>query len=228
MEHRRFDQLTKLMAAGGTRRTALRLLGGSALATGLARLGLSPAAGAPIGTADDKDANCRGSCAQCERGGQCCSGRCEGGVCQCKPRGSCAHDRACCSGRCGSDGRCKRAPDPGCGVGGPNPCANPTSFCDADESPCGGENSDCKCVPTLSGGSLCVFSIRCLPDQTTCQTDVDCRFAGEVCIPPAATQGCSFQCGGNGNACATPCGPDATRAAAAEREGWVMFRPGDR
>jgi hypothetical protein len=88
---------------------------------------------------------------------------------------------------------------------GPSTCANATSFCDPDESPCGGADSDCKCVPTMSGGSLCVFSIRCPPDQTICQTDVDCRFPGEVCIPPAATTGCSFQCGGNGNACATPC-----------------------
>lgn len=117
MENRRFDHLTKSVAARGTRRTALRLLGGSALATGLARLGLSPAAG-QVGTEDDRDANCRGRCDNCERDGQCCSEQCEGGRCQCKQRGRCSHDRACCSGRCSSRGRCQQAPAIECDGGG--------------------------------------------------------------------------------------------------------------
>ena len=43
MDEKHFDGLAKRVAAGGTRRTALRLLGGSALAAALARLGLSAA-----------------------------------------------------------------------------------------------------------------------------------------------------------------------------------------
>ena len=229
MEHRRFDHLTKLVAAGGSRRAALRLLGGSALAAALARLGRGAAEAAPVGITDDRDANCRGSCAQCSGDGQCCSGRCEGGVCKCKQRGSCAHDRACCSGRCGGDGRCQRAPDPGCGI-----CANPTSICDPDISVCDSvRDVDCGCLPTLSGGGFCSPFLACSGDRTTCRTNKDCRrffsSPGAVCVPPAATKGCRGRCGGNGNACALPCEAADTRAvAAAEREGSVTFHPGDR
>jgi hypothetical protein len=120
MDDKHFDGLARIVASGSSRRTALRLLGGSALATGLARLGLGTAVAAPVGITDDRDANCRGSCDQCSGDGQCCSERCEGGQCQCKQRGRCSHDRACCSGRC-SRGRCTQAPAIVCdGGGGPD------------------------------------------------------------------------------------------------------------
>jgi hypothetical protein len=200
MEHRRFDQWTKSLAAGGTRRTALRLLGGSALATGLARLGLSPAAGEPIGSEDDKDANCRGTCAQCDRGGQCCSGRCDGGACRCKPRGSCSHDRACCSGRCGGDGRCQRAPDPGCGC-------NLSGTCGTGLADCG--TGDCFCSTAAEGGSVCVDNYSCTTART-CNRSANCR-RGEVC----ATRQCC-PTGGAAGVCASACGAGTTAVEAAE------------
>jgi hypothetical protein len=184
VEHRRFDHLTKSVAARGSRRSALRLLGGSALAAGLARLGLRPAAAAPVGTADYWDTNCRGRCAQCDRDGQCCSGRCQGGVCKCKRRGSCFDDRACCSGRC-RHGRCKRAPDPGCDGSG---CTPQCEDKECGDDGCGGSCGKCPrvtvcdartgqcCVPKCQGcgddgcGGVCVC-----PSGLTCEFG-QCRF----------------------------------------------------
>jgi hypothetical protein len=85
----------------------------------------------------------------------------------------------------------------------------------------------------MSGGGVRSPFLACSDDRTTCRTDKDCRrllrSPGAVCVPPAATKGCRGVCGGNFNACAFPCEAAGTRAvAAAEREGWVTFHPGDR
>ena len=170
MDNRHFDHLAKRVAAGSSRRTALRLLGGSALAAGLTRRGLSPAAG-QFGTEDDRDANCRGSCAQCDGDGQCCSGRCDGGACQCKERGSCSHDRACCSGRC-RDGTCKRAPDPGC-------CQEAGERCGRDADCCGhGTRERTVCLENFpapwcpkTNGKVC-----CRMPRGACKDDCECCY----------------------------------------------------
>ena len=60
MDGTRFDRLARLLAAGGSRRAALGLQAGAALGALVGR-------GAAL--ADDRDANCRGSCDSCDRDG---------------------------------------------------------------------------------------------------------------------------------------------------------------
>ena len=198
MDDRRFDRLARTLAAGDTRRAALRLLGGAALAAGLARLGLA----ADEAAADDRDASCRGSCDRCTGDGQCCSGRCREGACRCKPRGACKVDRACCSGRCRRDGTCKPAEATACGRGDPSdgedcvptdgnctPGGTP-QCCDGDE--CVGDTAEGGvCLPLCEGGTT-----RCGTECVDLQTDPNnCGGCGKQ---PCLSGGCK-----NGECCAT-------------------------
>ena len=105
MDDRRFDALTRALAAGtASRRAALRLLLGGGLAAGLAR---PRGAAAQVGIAANKG-SCRAPGDVCDGDADCCSERCEAGRCLCRKRGAaCDVDRACCSGRCRKrKGRC--------------------------------------------------------------------------------------------------------------------------
>ena len=125
MDGQRFDDLTKAMAGGATRRGALRLLAGGALAGALARLDLGSTAAQDVGAAHcvPNGTICTGrrrlgtrhrhSCRDC------CSGfstRRPGGArrCSCRPDGaSCGGSAAkCCSGVCGADGTCGGTQEP--------------------------------------------------------------------------------------------------------------------
>lgn len=67
MDGRNFDDLARRMGGLASRRTALRaLLGGAAMATGLATL-----------PSDHAAATCGGAGARCKRNSACCSGACE-------------------------------------------------------------------------------------------------------------------------------------------------------
>jgi len=128
----RFDRIARALAAAPTRRRLARLLvGGAALgATGAL---LRPGDGVVAETAGGGDATCRCSkgsgknnnlarfcrSERCEFDDQCCSrkcfrvsngfpGSCAGEkICLCRFKGArCGKDCACCSGRCGRDGRC--------------------------------------------------------------------------------------------------------------------------
>jgi hypothetical protein len=69
MDHDRFDDLTRALASGMSRRQALKLLGGS-LAGGLMAF-LS------IGEAHADRPGCKRNGKACKEPSQCCSGRCD-------------------------------------------------------------------------------------------------------------------------------------------------------
>ena len=94
MDGRRFDQWTKTLNGGATRRTALKTMAGGAIASALAALGIG-------GVAAQDDDRCRRTGRNCRRDEQCCSNRCRQGRCICLQNGAtCTTDKACCSRRC--------------------------------------------------------------------------------------------------------------------------------
>ena len=197
MDDRRFDRLARTVAAGGTRRAALRLLGGGVIAA-LARLGFPADEAAAL----DRDASCRGSCDQCTKDGQCCSGRCREGQCRCKERGSCKVDRACCSGQCRRDGTCKPAAAVACGTGEPSDgedCVPRDAACIPSGTPCC-NGDECVgdtalggvCRPPCDGGTTRCGDV-CLP---YCELGAPHESGCEECVCPPNTTGCTLGTGG--------------------------------
>ncbi len=174
---------------------------------------------------------CGLSCGMCTPNGglcatpdDCCSGFCNGGVCQnpCLPDGSFCNGAAqCCSGQC-SGGICGPGGDCShdeCTLGGPllpacSPCVTQVCALDpfccqvswdelcVDEAtqfcglPCG------NCVP---GGGFCNAPGQCC--SGVCNNNVcaaECLPDGSFCVSPDAC--CSDVC--NGNVCGLPCVPD--------------------
>ena len=98
MDGRRFDDWTRTVTAGVSRRSAAKALAGGAMAATMALLGSRQAAAVV----------CRGTDRLCRRDAQCCSNRCITGRCDCKPRGTgCSLDKACCSRVCLANGTCR-------------------------------------------------------------------------------------------------------------------------
>ena len=93
MDDKRFDAVTKALAGGASRRTALRALFGGSLATLLVGHRIAPAA-----------ADCRANTQKCDLPTECCSGRCRSGRCRqgrLRAGSACTHDQQCRSGICG-------------------------------------------------------------------------------------------------------------------------------
>jgi hypothetical protein len=174
MDAGHFDQITRLLTAGSSRRVALRglaaTLGGSA-----ARL--------PMASARKR----RGKLVRNAFGCVAVAGQCRG------------KDRVCCSGRC--DGkkprkgekdrrRCVAHDTGGCRVGQRN-------------QRCGGVDIQCRggaglvgvCETTTGNAPYCASGYSCAP----CATDEDCR---SVCGPQAACLPCGYYC--DGPVCAGP------------------------
>jgi hypothetical protein len=79
MDDNRFDQLTKSLSSGLSRRSLLRSL---AAAVGLAVIGSDQASAAPGGSkGGNGDKKCYGAGSQCTNAKQCCSGTCTNRVC---------------------------------------------------------------------------------------------------------------------------------------------------
>ncbi|CAA9581407.1 MAG: hypothetical protein AVDCRST_MAG59-4814 [uncultured Thermomicrobiales bacterium] len=147
MDQDRFDSLARRLAAGATRRDAIQALA-------VATVGLVAAVPAGTGAA----AACREPGAPCRRGGQCCSGLCQG--------------------KKGRE-RCRRVPGQGI-------CTIRNNVCrtnDADKS-CGGAGLDsCGCFVTTAGRSFC--ALGALSEVVSCERDRDCagQFgAGARCV----------------------------------------------
>jgi hypothetical protein len=169
VDDRRFDALVRQLALGpASRRQALRLLAGGALAAVLTRLGL---AGVPAqecvplkGACSPASICCKGVCknevcclelgTKCKRGGQCCSGVCskKTGKCTCLQKDkpcSVAAEHKCCSGNCDGNlcGPCQ-ADDIAITCGGPscgtkrNNCNQPVN-CGVCEAPQTCQNNVC-------------------------------------------------------------------------------------
>lgn len=104
MDQRRFEALAKGVGAAASRRAVLRLLGAALVAAGpLARRADPAAAGVPI-------YHCKIPGEFCKRDKNCCSRRCEDGICSCSGNGAKCYEplrgAICCSGRC-QNGKCK-------------------------------------------------------------------------------------------------------------------------
>ena len=176
MDAHRFDRLATRLAATPTRRSALRLLAGGALAALLpARLGARAAA-------QEAQAVCRFVGEPCTVNGHCCHGnRCRGGTCQCRPNltscggrcrdlrtnerhcGACDHrceaGQTCCRGRCVAcctDADC--APPQTCGGGGtPGVCGCTPRAC--EPFACGSFDDGCGGTHLCGGcatGEICL------------------------------------------------------------------------
>jgi hypothetical protein len=102
MDTQRFDEITRTLAAATSRRTALKLLGGGALAS-LGALLRPEGAGA-----------CRRFKSPCSSGSQCCSGRCSAaGRCACPTGRKRCGDRCCPAGQTCCDPLCGTCTPPG-------------------------------------------------------------------------------------------------------------------
>jgi hypothetical protein len=106
MDDRWFNELTKLMAQGASRRGTMRMLAGSITASVLA------AARSRVVTADQVESDAFGFCrppgTPCSKDKKCCTGKCRNGSCTCAKRGTPCINRVgvnCCSGTC-RDGTC--------------------------------------------------------------------------------------------------------------------------
>ncbi len=101
MESRRFDELTRRLAAGVSRRTMLQGAAGGALAVALTALRGGTTSAADAGVANHTDGDCRVDGSNCRRDNQCCSRRCSQGHCVCRRLGqNCRANVECCSGEC--------------------------------------------------------------------------------------------------------------------------------
>ena len=98
MDGQRFDELTRTLAAGASRRAALRILAGGA-AAGFLTLVRGSGARADEG-------GCKRTGKHCRRPDQCCSGVClADGTCGCASHADCDDRNACTVGLCGPESR---------------------------------------------------------------------------------------------------------------------------
>jgi hypothetical protein len=216
----RFDQIVRSLAATGSRRVAIRFLGGGSLAALLARLGMEAATATHAG--------CRHLGERCAKSGQCCSGQCKKkpgrrrGVCACPPgtvadKGACIPRVACNNDRdCNSDGSGKVCS--GAGV-----CKCPAGYGDcADLNRCGPLSSDpnycgacdvkCASYQICANGTCgCEQGLNDCGDacKECCGTN-DCvggTCTGGTCTCPSTIPVCDGECCATGETClGTACG----------------------
>lgn len=112
----------------------------------------------------------------CAGDAACCSRNCVDGTCA-PTGGSCrafgdtcyAHDD-CCSAHCSENGTGVGGVCDSLGVPG-------TGSCLMAGEPCGGDCASCcsrTCVPTATGGSVCLLASGCALESELCQDDADC------------------------------------------------------
>jgi hypothetical protein len=165
MESIRFETLTRLVGAAGSRRQALRLLAGICLGTGVAHTpGLRPAAA--------QGTNCRVARSPCRRDNQCCSQECR------KRTGRKL-------GKCTSLGRLAANCTPP-----PATCSDQSVL-----PQCQVNGANGTCFPTLSNEVICADSLQCNTNTGSppvCDEDADCVSFGAKsrCIDTCANSIC--------------------------------------
>ena len=185
MDDQRFDELTRKLAAGTTRRRLLGGLLGGALAL-LGPLGRERAAA---------DHGCRHAGAACTRDRQCCSGDCRNGTCRCTASKQCPQPpttEPCKKAVCTGTGRCAivaKADGADCptGICQGGACVECAGNADCPTGMC--QNNACVCVPKGYGG---------------CDAQADCCNDGQFsvsCSPSGVCGGQGASCGGM-SACA--------------------------
>ena len=160
MDDRGVDGAARTLARVGSRRAALRLAAGGALAALPARVGR-----------DDAAAACRKNGRECSRGGQCCSGVCKRRTCRAAPgQGICTIASDNCAGT-----------DRGCKEGQPCSCyatARGARFCGANfDQVCSSRDRDEDCAFVTGPGSACIRL------TATCGCAGDDRGFTRKCVP---------------------------------------------
>ena len=235
MDGQRFDELTRTLAMGASRRGVLRGVAGGIGAALLAALGRRPGAAAPNACAQacafepkgPRQAACKQACRQCNgnfnqvcfgnqitccAGGECCFDEQTGNVTCSTQLPACPDPlvRSGCACVCPTDCESGEFPDPDQGCN----CV-PLPSCDAGGAPdncvtgavadCGPDGA-CGCVENVDGGTTCIERMC----GTPCTTGADCPNGACVSVP-----GC---CSNDATPfCAVPCG---TGAAGARSAGW--------
>jgi hypothetical protein len=196
MDQNAFDDLTRALARGTSRRQALKLLGGSLAGGLLAVLGVGEAA------ADD---TCKPIGKKCKKNSQCCSGNCANGTCaptcpsanvcgstcltapcdanQCL---TCDPTSGTCASNCTSDQTCSNGV---CCASGKVGLSNGTCATPCNPFILGSCGVGCNCIRESSGTTFCAGS----GTPNSCETTRDCP-PGQFCT--------LFQTGG---LCATTC-----------------------
>ncbi len=191
MDHGRFDRITRAFAAGSSRRSAVKTLGGSAVALLLGQLSF---AGEGEGSAATKEVDGERKKKGKKKGNKeklkLNAFRCVdvGGKC----RGNSAN---CCSGICQGQKPKKGKKDTSACV------AHNTGECQAGDDVCLGNNPGCgeggSCHRTTGNASFCGLGGSCFD----CQKDADCETAfgaGAACVI------CFIDCGESLTACVPP------------------------
>lgn len=192
-----FDELTKALAGGLTRREALTRIAGGFAGALLASMGLGKAWGQSPNAAPNAycEKFCRYECEISPGGGNAfgqCVSSCENCLNSgnfptgCPAEGSTA---VVCSGTCPGD----------CGA---NPCGLETS--------CGSSSGVCVCAETLTPGCACVEPV-CLPEAPLCDESTPCP-SGFACIA---------QCCNDVPTCVPLCGSTMAMGLASPRQPWA-------
>jgi hypothetical protein len=155
--NRSFDELARAMASGSiSRGRALRLMGAALVGGTLASLGIGEAGA---------DALCKPEGKKCRKDKQCCSGNCEGRVCQDGGGGNCPTGGSC---ETGFPFGCQNRATCFC-----TPTAEGTTFCTESVPICDGEATVCTTSQDCPSGWVCA---------RTC-----CGMQEAVCNPPCGT-----------------------------------------
>jgi len=209
MDEQRFDELTRTLASGTSRRRVVMGLAGGALGGLVALFG-----GRPAARADDDDDDCKRFGKPCRKHSQCCSGVClsEGGTCGCATSADCddfsnacasfscdpefgqcfgflapdcvpcQRDRDCAEGVCLPDGRCGCTSNADCDDG--NACTVDTCTEDA-----------------FGGGRFCAHTP--IPGCIQCKRNRDCA-GGTCCDGRCCPAGSDCGVGGSGDPVCCP------------------------
>ena len=188
MDHNRFDDLTRALASGMSRRQALKLLGGSLMGGLLSFSGL--------GTVFAKPKQCTANGKHCNSKTVCCSGFCDSTTktCACPPgqtfvNGSCCLasqvcGSVCCSGTCDNN-QCTCPSS--CQVLANGTCAQRCTGV-PDSCTCGGSSGSVCAGDSSQPQGFGVCSPNGAAPTGTCTSDIDCppgSFCNTNSGPPA-------------------------------------------
>lgn len=200
MDGQRFDELTRLIGSGTTRRRILKLIGGGA-AAGLLRPGAARAG------------FCTGAGDSCAVDQTCCSQSCVDEVCQCSGTGSpCIDDGDCCANNECIENICSFCRIEGIACEDDSDCCVGLS-CDGDSGlcavSCGGELDRCVTDDDCCAGYACVSDggkgLFCFALPAECEIDGDCDPC-YACEFGTCVWQCETTCGVcNEGVCGTDC-----------------------
>ncbi len=181
MDKRKFDDLTRTMALGKSRRTVIKglfggVVGGIAIA---GRPAYGALAGVEVGCGSDEECAeneicCEGVCAaieccigdvdpnaRCDEGETCFEGVCDPIILGCGDDAECAGDEICCNGVCAAIECCIDEEDPNARCPEGTSCFE--GYCDVICDITGCEDGDCCCDDGACSSDCCETPIVVLP-----------------------------------------------------------------